>query len=213
MLISNPLFMIFISLYYSINANEIETFKECLIHNLQYSREYLYTSDDPNWPNQKNMYVKRNMFTYPLSKVNDYEKITWILIPAKSPFQINRTNYLIKSGKYENEYVCAINEHEIFSKNRRIIMRMKLISHMIKTHLNCHWTIETKYSPKLNRTTHTFKNVLFDDEHVYAASPFFSVGWYKRSVYLWSERTDLKLSSNKFKWMIDCSRGDYLISK
>lgn len=208
-------FLIHLNLIETDGDEVIETNKECLIHSFEYKREYLFTSDDPVWPqNQKNYNIKRNLFTYPLRKVNDYDKITWYFVPVVSSNQRtdrkNKTNYLIKSSKFENEYICATNEHEIFSQSRRIIIRLKLMSSMLKTHSNCHWRIESQKIPKLNRSISTFTNVLFNDESFYAASSFFSIGWFKRSVYLWSERTDLK--SKQFKWLIDCSKGEYLVS-
>lgn len=202
----------------SIKTSEIETFKQCLIHNLEYSREYLYTSDDINinWASY-NKLIKRNVFTYPLRKVNDYEKIAWTFIPVSLPFEANKspqnykTNYLIKSGKYQNEYLCAANEHEIFSQSRRVIKRMRLNPSILRFQFNCHWIIDKVSKIKSNYTSNTIKNLLFEDEYIYASGSLFNLEWYKRNVYSWCEKTNL--NSKKFKWIIDCSKGDFLLSK
>ena len=186
-----------------IQTKEIETNKQCLIHNQEYSHEYLYNTDEFSAA-----HIKRNVFTYPLNKIKDYEKISWTFLP--SIFEIgekNTTYYMIQSLKYDHEYLCGTNEHELMSPYRRLIKRLKLTDVKKRAHLICHWKIENE---KSNNLTNNIVNMLFD-EPLYAAAGFFSVERNKRSVYLW--RGKRNLHSKKFKWMIDCSKGEYLLSK
>ena len=114
---------------------------------------------------------------------------------------------MIQSLKYDHEYLCGTNEHELMSPYRRLIKRLKLTDVKKRAHLICHWKIENE---KSNNLTNNIVNMLFD-EPLYAAAGFFSVERNKRSVYLW--RGKRNLHSKKFKWMIDCSKGEYLLSK
>ena len=195
-------------------SNNIEEFKHCLIHNVQYSHEYLYASKKQN--------VSDKIITTPLEKVDDFIKVTWIFIPVKidgvQVNHLNRTLYMIKSGKYENDYLCTANQFEKISPSKRGQIKLSTIKDVNNkfNYYNCYWSFETI---NLNKTIEGFKEFeetfvirnMLTNEPMYAASFFFNSGWNKRSVFLWSPKKST--ISNKFKWFIDCSKGEFLYSK
>jgi hypothetical protein len=194
-----------ILLFQSIRPNEIDTNNSCLIHNFHYSHEYLYTpmkSEDGN-------YLTPNLFTYPLSQVDNFTKITWIFLPVKvNNLQLinsNRKVYLIKSGGEKvNEYLCSSSDHTKISLKRRLLRLINIAEKDKFKYSICFWTLE-----KISKAEYYIRNM--NDEVMYAASFLFNTGWYKRSVFLWSLKNIL--NSNKFKWKIDCSKGEFIYSK
>lgn len=224
LLINKLIFLILIHLN-SLKSNDIDVNKHCLIHNLKYSHEYLYTSKKKNA--RKNSLAK--IMTTPLSKVDDFNKITWMFLPVESNqiqmnffhnnnMNINRSTYLIKSGKYENEYLCATNQFERISLNSRLLIKLSKIKVGFDQiiNYNCYWMLEKVYLKKTidgfkeSETAFVIRNILVN-EPLYAASFIFNSGWYKRSVFLWSAKGSV--ISDEFIWIVDCSKGEFLFLK
>lgn len=206
-LIKNYLFFIlFIK-----NLNEIlldsVPIMQCLIHNFEYKYEYLYGSDDES--------SESNVFTYPLRKIDDFQKIVWEFIPIKIK-NGNRSYigslYFIKSVKYPDEYFCATNNFKTMSLTRRLVKRIKLNQTQLVSNFKCYWNIEELDLKNHTRVNHAYiiKNIYFQ-KPLYAASFFFNIGYHERSVYLWFNKINIYL--NKYKWLIDCSQGDFIYSK
>ena len=199
-----------------LKSNEIEENKHCLIHNLQYSREYLYASKNTI----DNKDISSSLITFRLDKVDDFIKITWVFVPViVNDFHIkhmNKSLYLIKSGQSKNEYLCSTNEYEKISPNRRLVKLFNIKETEKFQYYNCFWNFEKIF---LNKTIKSFKELetayvirnMLVNEPMYAGAFFFNSGWYKRSVFLWVPNKGS--SSNKFKWIIDCSKGEYIYSK
>jgi hypothetical protein len=208
--------LVFLILIHSnqIKSNDIDTFQHCLIHNLKYSHEYLYAS--------KKKHATYNIWTTLLSKVDDFNKITWIFIPVNVEFlqmdpMMNTTHYLIKNGKYENQYLCASNQLQKMSLDDRLLIKLSTIKHFDQFHnYDCYWTFEKVYVKKTidgfkeSESAFMIKNMLVN-EPMYAASMFFNTGWYKRSVFLYLPKKSIILE--KCLWNIDCSKGEYLFMK
>jgi hypothetical protein len=200
----------------TIQSNDIDVNKHCLIHNLKFSHEYLYNSKGESDIKD----YSSNIITRPLNKVDDFIKLTWIFIPVKvnqvQIIHMNKSLYLIRSGQNANEYLCSTNEFEKISPIRRLIKLFKINENDKFEYYNCFWNYEKVY---LNKTFLGFKefetvfvlrNMLMN-EPMYAASFFFNNGWDKRSVFTWVPKKGS--DSNKFKWIIDCSKGELIYSK
>jgi hypothetical protein len=207
-------FSIFVLLFKLFNliqlvSSEIQPNTECLIHNFEYKYEYLYSSS-------KNENKESNVFTYPLSKIDDFQKITWKFIPLKIKFLKNQSShekslYFINSGKYSNEYLCGSNKFRSMSVTRGLVKRLKLNKKQLMANLNCYWDIEKVILKNTTKFDHAYliKNI-YSGKPLYAASFFFNIGYYERSVYLWFNEINFFL--NKYKWLIDCAQGNFIYS-
>lgn len=188
-------------------TNAIDTNKSCLIHNLHYSHEYLYAQIMTKNDNRN---FTPNVFTYPLDKVENFTKITWMFMPLKvNDIQIiylNRKVYLIKSGDNEHDYLCSTDFHSKISPKRRILRLFKITDNDKLKYQKCFWTLQLKDESK---NEYIIRNM--NGESMYAASFFFNAGWFKRSVYLWASKDGF--NSKKSKWIIDCSKGEFIYSK
>ena len=92
----------------------------CLIHNLKYSNEYLYASNNiftTGLINIKNPH--HNMYTIPIESVDDYSKLKWTLQ------QVNNSNDIITIKSSKDEYLCGSNlYHDVFRHRRRVYLKM-----------------------------------------------------------------------------------------
>ena len=169
----------------------LEFGSNCLIHNEAYKFEYLHASNENAIKKIESAYLK------PLVKVNDFNKIRWSLIETKS----KRGQYYLKSSFY-GDYLCARSSYaDIFQSIRKVIrLNVKI------PHNDCKWKI-SKLKSKTSNNTYLVTNVFFN-EILYAASYFFPYWIYEKRIYLSNNMNYLK--PGKYKWIIDCKKGDYL---
>jgi hypothetical protein len=177
-------------------TNENKFGNECLIHNKQYSHEYLYTSDDKNI----DQLYKRNVYTYPLDKINDFEKIRWNIIKIGN----SNERFLIKSNLY-NEFLCASDKYNDLFDMRLVIKRLKMDIRLFLNSSRCEWKIKEIKNKLSNQSVYTIWNLEYN-RPLYAASFLFNREINKRNIFLWYKS---KTDSEKFKWFIDCRRGNY----
>ena len=201
-LINLHIFLIFFT--FPVDAKSSISSLDCLIHNREYSYEYLYDENDELHEFEK--YLKLNIFTTHLSKVRNYEKITWELIPNMKKDAIYLKN------KNSNNYLCASNLFLSPMKVRRTLYTSK-----VKQGDNCLW----KLNEIMKNTTKT-RNEIYDEDdddeltaktyliwnvkynqQMYAPTFFFKTDKHRRNVYLWNDRKNV-YKSNKFKWVLDC---------
>ena len=194
-----------------LESSKIEPFKECLIHNLEYKYEYLYASET-------NKFAK-DVFTYPLKWIDDFQKITWNFIPIKirnlekNQSYTEKSFYFIKSAKYTDEYLCGPDKLEAIYSSHGIVKRYRVNVKQLLSKFSCYWDVEEinlmNYSNK-NEHAYTIKNIYFS-KRLYPLASFFNFINMKKNIYLWFNKSDLYL--NKYKWLIDCSKGDFIYSK
>ena len=177
--------------------SEIEKESNCLIHNLKYSYEYLYASNNiftTGLINVKNPY--HCIYTIPIDSVDDFSKLKWKIR------QVNQSNsMLVTIMSNKDEYLCASNlYHDVFHQRRRVYLKGKNKN----LTQNCEWKLE-----KVGLKRYIIWNDRFVNEKLYAPSFFYKYNSIKRYVYLW--KNEPKTSSDEFKWLIDCGKGSNIL--
>ena len=183
----------------STNKTDYKFGSNCLIHNQEFKYEYLYTSNDLDIEH----IFKKNIYTRLLSKVDDFNKIRWSLIKSSN----ESFEYFIKSSYY-NEVLCASNRFSYIFSVRRYVKR-EYIKNYKEIPKNCRWIIKKDLTSKKFDDVYTISNVYYRNEHLYVASFFFKKTFYSRRIFLWNIKTQ-NISSNKFRWQIDCNNGHFL---
>ncbi len=168
---------------------------ECLIHSTAYKFEYLYSTKEFDSDSKK-----RNVFTYPLSDVDNFDKIRWRLIPKNG----SNSTFYIRSQQY-NEYLCAANSYKDLFKMRRKLHTLRISDkNLLSESLQCEWIFEKIPSRTRNNNTYFIWNLIYR-EPLYAISYFYKNHKLKRNVYLWHK----KPNSKQFKWQVDCLSGEF----
>jgi hypothetical protein len=168
---------------------------QCVIHSHLHPHEYLYTSNEI-W---RQLLIKRNIYTYPLYKVNDFKKITWNFTPINNQYD----TFLIKNN---DDYLCSFNKTIDKNGIRPILNRLSQTG--IKMQKKCMWKLEKDDS---NKRSYFIWNVEFD-QPMYATSFFLQNASFKR-IYLWPKQIKhTKKLSDKFIWIINCISGEFLWS-
>ena len=195
--------ILILSLFVCINNKEItsenDSFgSECLIHNKEYSYEYLYSTNNFDM----DQILSRNVYTRPIAKIQSLNKIRWNIIRKRLN---NDTKYVyyLKNNLYE-KYLCASDKHDDLFQSRRIVQIMKISDDLIDDFINCQWELENLRSSNKKRVF-TIRNLKYQ-EQLYASSPFFSGKFFNRVIYLWHKST----GSKQAKWLIDCFTEDHL---
>ena len=174
-------------------TNSTQFANNCMIHNQEYSYEYLYSMNEQ----RMSRLTKNNVYTCPLKQVKNFNNLRWSIVENNSEI------YYLKAS-YFDEYLCAsFNFIDIFH-TRRIVRGIK-INQSRNIYENCQWKIK-KVNSKTSNSTYSIINAFYD-EQLYAASFPFKQGSHYRQTFLWHKK-DTK--SNKFKWIIDCAKGKYL---
>ena len=173
---------------------------KCLIHNGEYKFEYLYSSSNENNETLKQqMDIKKgSVHIMPLSKVKDFNILSWSLIETK-----NQSGEFYLKSSFSGDYLCASFDFgDIFRMRRKLVqLKMNIKLNPLDT---CKWKIN-QVDPRTSYNTYSIRNVHFD-EQLYAATYFF-----QREIFLWRKK---KISnSKKFKWVIDCQSGLHLLEK
>ena len=113
-----PLITIAIALIVNENIQDIQSL-ECLIHNKEYKYEYLFSSA---------YLYKRNVYTYPLKHLNDFNQIRWKLV--KTPIDDDNVVYLTRNVNSQEYYLCASKQFadSCCQKKRRLLELIKFNS-------------------------------------------------------------------------------------
>ena len=186
-LISNNLQLIFA--VKQSNPNEING---CLIRNRLYSNEYLFTSNEI-W----RQYLRRNVYTLPLSEVDQLNKITWSLIPIHT----ENDTILIKSNKF-NEYLCGYDKNPDMTNGIRPTL-VKFNLALIPLYDRCAWQLRKVKSNDNNPSSYLIWNVKYK-QPLYSASFLFKESLQKRNIFLWPKPIkSISKLSDEFFWTID----------
>ncbi len=192
------LLILFIFIF-KIQINEIsneESFgTECLIHNREYSFEYLYSTNNFDL----DQILSRNVYTRPIAKINKLDKMRWNITKA-----IDTNAFYLRNNMY-GKYLCASDTHDDLFNLRRIVQIMKISENSTIEFKNCQWKLE-KVSSKSRSRVYSIQNIKYQ-EQLYASSPFFTGKFINRVIYLWYRPTN----SKQAKWIIDCFTDDYYI--
>ena len=202
-------------IFISINNNIFLTSKtpsKCLFQNKAYPFEYLYSSNESvdqriitNNTNVFNYFNRRNVYTYPLTFMDDLKMISWELKPIDKNSTMSVSSLLKQQFYLRNihfdEYLCASKKHlDKHDKRRRLIYTLKLNMNKISvSNINqCVWQFDKAVDSDKDKSFIIW-NMLFK-EPLYAVSYFYKVHEIKRNVFLWYAKPD----SNQFKWHIIC---------
>ena len=171
----------------------------CLIHNVKYSNEYLYASNNI-FRRDEILQIQNpdhNIYTIWFESIDDYNKLKWTIEKMDNS---NDTSVTIRSNK--GEYLCASNlYHDLFHRRRKVYLKGRN-KNFKKLKQNCQWRLEQD-------DVHSFIiwNDYFVNEKLYAPSFFYKYNSIKRYVYLW--KNEPATSSEEFKWFIDCGSRKY----
>jgi hypothetical protein len=164
----------------------------CLIRNIKYKNEYLYSSLAKNDESQIKTFTNEIDPTYMSSPLQP----VWIIEPA----DYENSTYFYMSNFYYSEYIlCATSDYVGILGLRR---KVGLESFQMKN--DCLWRFE-KIARKKKTTSFYIWNLKYN-QPLFAASFFFKMAeTNRRNVYLWSNKPD----STQFNWDIDCGTQDF----
>jgi hypothetical protein len=196
----------------------------CIIKNIKYSQN-LYVSDDKHNFLQNVKFSKdhlldslsseRKVYTYPYALLNSLEKMQWTLIEVNS--KANKTSFLIKNTHFD-EYLCSSSHFasDLFRKRRYVITiradAIQNLNHCIWRIEKISYTISKHVEPVVYDVSNEqdFKSPMRNrfliwnlhySEPLFAASSFFNMIQFGRSVYTWRNRNP---DSDQFFWTIYC---------
>ena len=162
----------------------------CLIKNIEYPDEFLYSSKELDISDN----YKRKVFTNPANEyfMKSFDQMGWIFLPVNGT---NDTFNLLNAKYYE--HLCASDNHlEIFNYRRKV-NTYRLNNDNLKKNKKCMWKLELT-SKGINRFI--IRNVHFK-QPLYAASDLLKTAKSKRrNVYTWYKNPD----SRQFIWYIYC---------
>ena len=160
----------------------------CLIKNIKYKDEFLYSTFDIDELKQRKVYS--NEINPNLMQHSD--QLLWILKPVdwlKDVYYI--TNY------YYNEHLCAHHTHLERFNYRRYVYLVKMNKESIWTNQKCMWQLRKL---KNNKHNYTIWNVNYK-EPLYAASFMLKTARTdRRNLFLWYKKPD----STQFNWNLEC---------
>ena len=207
-----------------VSFGKVESFKMsqnesiCLIQNIQYKNEYLFSSvefdpydldeidseshdhhNQPSTPHKKDFnYFKHKLFTNVIKYQHQFRKSFWIL---RSVDWMENTFY-ISSLYYDDYHICATHKHADKFYYRRKINLVKLNKESLATNQKCMWKFEA-LSNSSNTNYHIW-NINYEE-------PLYSVSFLLKSarsknrfVYTWHKSPD----SKQFNWNLNCFKSN-----
>jgi hypothetical protein len=164
----------------------------CLIKNIGYEDEFLYTCRDLDITNNFRRKVYTNKLSYSLIK--NFDQIRWILVPV----QDKNSTYFIINAQYR-ELFCASSNHLGSARQRRKVSMLKInkeLSIFDIDNQECMWRIDKEKG----QDRYYIWNANYQ-EPLYAASSLLkSVKSNRRNVFTWNSKPD----SSQFVWYIYC---------
>ena len=194
------------------NKPDLGRASDCLIKNIEYKDEFLYTCHELDISNN----YKRKVYTNPvnLNYMRSFDQLRWTFVPIAG---MNDTFYIVNS-RY-NEHLCASNIHlDVFNFRRKVntvnLSGTKKSSESVVFNSNptsllnsnnnkkCMWQLE-QVEKGLNRFV--IRNFYYQ-EPLYAASSLLKTVRSRRNVYTWHAKPD----SKQFVWYIYCFTQEML---
>jgi hypothetical protein len=177
--------------------------KTCLIQNIEYRDEYLYScfkldaADD----------FKRKVYTNPIETayMRSFTQLKWKFEPVVEDdySQLkdkNQTYYFISNSHYKDEYLCSSSNHfDQFSYRRKVNLKKMMID-TSKNDKKCMWRLEEQSQSDSHQNRYIIWNVYYN-EPIYAAMDLLSEAKSnRRNVYTWYKNPD----SKQFVWNLIC---------
>jgi hypothetical protein len=161
----------------------------CVIKNLKYKNEYLYSTFKIDEMRQRKVYI--NELSSILFRSND--QLVWILEPVAWLKDV----YYIKNY-YFNENLCAHHTHFERFNYRRHVYLIKMNKESVWTNKKCMWKLKSLKQNDKNNYTIWNENY---KEPLYAASYWLKTAQTgRRNLFLWHQKPD----SDKFNWNFEC---------
>jgi hypothetical protein len=178
----------------------------CIIKNMQYSNEFLYSHHTLE---EKNI-MMRSVFTNPINRrfIKSFDQAEWLLKPIHGYSQ----TFYIESGLYKNQHLCALNNLELMNMRRKVsLVNLKIDSKTnAEIKMACAWKLERLKSS--NDTVFFIRSLKYNESLVttffsslhcnfilvlcfnskYAASTLFKAINSRRNVYTWYKQPDSK---------------------
>ena len=180
-------FYIFFFFIGYINNKKIN--QECLISNVKYKNEYLYSS---NYHIKLNGFVyRRRVYSNSPNIIDQFDQLKWTLIQVN-----NQSDTFYFKNLEHNEYLCSSDFHIDILNHRRIIILLKLNFDFDKNDKKCMWSIKKSNKDQ----TRFFIWNKETNEALYSVSDFLITLINTRPVFTWYKKPD----SEKFLWNIFC---------
>lgn len=188
--------LILISLLIQIKAISIDS--NCLVHSEINKLEYLYRSKDDN------------VNTISLKKVQDFERISWNLIPSEKDH--NGVIYYLIKNKMTNDFLCGTYIFKTISGARRRVNLINIPTNdLSKIKMDkCQWSLINIESNGETKNRYFIVNKYFKEPLYSETNLFFNFRSNYRNVYLWSWRITNSMIKG-FIWFVDCKNGAYLL--
>ena len=166
--------------------------KDCLIRNIEYNTEFLYTSNS------------LNVFTDKVDNILGFDQLRWIFLPIGDTKYENKTYYYIVNAEFD-KLLCASDKKDIFKKRRNIVL-VNFANHSFQMlNFKCLWRTFEKGS-KINKMIDDNQNVTI--WNVKYKEPLYAANFLYKSVFLKSKRNvftySSKPNSKQFIWNVIC---------
>jgi hypothetical protein len=171
---------------------------DCLIKNIKFQGEYLYTCYEFEGNNKRKVYSNPASLNY----MNSFDQIRWLIMPVEN---MNNTFHII-NARY-GEHLCSSTGHlEIFNQRRKVntVRFTKDVNLLDK---KCMWRLD-EVDQKMDgggSDRYLIWNVQYK-EALYAASSLLKTVKARRNVFTWYKPPD----SKQFIWHIFCFNDDML---
>lgn len=171
---------------------------DCLIKNIKFQGEYLYTCYELEANNKRKVYANPASLNY----MNSFDQIRWMLMPVEN---MNDTFHII-NARY-GEHLCSSATHlEIFNQRRKV-NTVRFTRDAMLSDKKCMWRfddVDTKMDGG-GPDRYMIWNVHYK-EPLYAASSLLKTVKARRNVFTWYKSPD----SRQFIWHVFCFNDDMM---
>jgi hypothetical protein len=161
--------------------------RDCLIRNMNYKTEFLYT------PNGLNVYTDE------VDNVSDFDQLRWFILPIIDTQ--NNTNFYIVNTEFD-KLLCTTFKRDLFNKRRNIYLENFNDLSLEKLNFKCLWSFRSNEKTLSNDDQKvTIWNVNYKE-------PLYAANFLYKSNFLNSKRNVFTYNSNpnskQFFWHIIC---------
>ena len=171
---------------------------DCLIKNIKFQGEYLYTCYELEANNKRKVYANPASLNY----MNSFDQIRWMLMPVEN---MNNTFHII-NARY-GEHLCSSNGHlEIFNQRRKV-NTVRFTKDVMLLDKKCMWRLDAldKRIDGGGTDRYMIWNTYYK-EPLYAASSLLKTVKARRNVFTWHSKPD----SKQFIWHVFCFSDDMM---
>ena len=210
-----------------LTLSDFTSTKYCQIRSRKFTFEYLMNVKNSS---QSLLDLKPSVFTYPLNKIDDMNRMFWWIIPVVKPniSSSMETNDLFYIRNYENgEYICATKKFQkiLIARFKQSYTDKRLLQTIDRNHLKennklCQWKFDkiinrqknfevTIGSYKLRNSKEILPEYIITnsafDQKLYVGSDKSKFDSHQRKVYLIKNSLKTEWTNNQFKWIVDCA--------